>query len=238
MAYSLVFMIIGFVYMRLFVKKGNRYLITFFLLLLCPVLVVAQNPVRYRDIPLGENIKTTTSLLKKQGFKVVKTQTKEEHLLYGAHPEVFLLGEQDGYPTVIHLEASAKSRTVFYMHVIFREFIDLDEAIEHADRLVADERVKAPSYKWEMNQRGVGLIDMPDRKGRITRYMTYPKVSVIYRFYSSKEQRNSDYLGCVTHTVWENSLGHEHLISLDYYDHKAARLAQREAGYYFEDAAE
>lgn len=207
-------------------------------LILIPLALAAQNPVRYRDIPLGENIKTTTSVLKKQGFKVVRTQNKEDDLFYGTHQEVFLLGEQDGYPTVIHLEASAKSQTVFYMNVIFREFIDLDEAIEHADRLVADERVKAPSYKWEMNQRGVGLVDMPDRKGRITRYMTYPKVSVIYRFYSSKEQRNSDYLGCVTHTVWENSLGHEHLISLDYYDHKAARLAQREAGYYFEDAAE
>ena len=194
--------------------------------------------MRYRDIPLGESVKTTTSLLKKQGFKVVKTQNKEDDLFYGTHQEVFLLGEQDGYPMVILLEISSKSQTVFYMHGIFREFIDLDEAIEQADRLVADEKVKAPSFKWEMNQRGVGLIDMPDRKGRITRYLTYPKVSVIYRFYSSKEQRNSDYLGCVTHTVWENSLGHEHLISLDYYDHKAARLAQREAGYFFEDAAE
>ena len=218
--------------------KHRRYFFIILINLLLPLSLAAQTSVRYRDIPLGEDVKTTTSLLKKQGFKVVKTQNKEDDLFYGTHPEVFLLGEQDGYPTVIHLEVSSKSQTVFYMHVIFREFIDLDEALEHADRLVADERVKAPSYKWEMDQRGVGLIDMPDRRGRITRYMTYPKVSVIYRFYSSKEQRNSDYLGCVTHTVWENSLGHEHLISLDYYDHKAARLAQREAGYFFEDAAE
>lgn len=218
--------------------KHRRYFFIILINLLLPLSLAAQTSVRYRDIPLGEDVKTTTSLLKKQGFKVVKTLNKEDDLFYGTHPEVFLLGEQDGYPTVILLEVSSKSQTVFYMHVIFREFIDLDEALEHADRLVADERVKAPSYKWEMDQRGVGLIDMPDRRGRITRYMTYPKVSVIYRFYSSKEQRNSDYLGCVTHTVWENSLGHEHLISLDYYDHKAARLAQREAGYYFEDAAE
>ena len=218
--------------------KHRRYFFIILINQLLPLSLAAQTSVRYRDIPLGEDVKTTTSLLKKQGFKVVKTLNKEDDLFYGTHPEVFLLGEQDGYPTVILLEVSSKSQTVFYMHVIFREFIDLDEALEHADRLVADERVKAPSYKWEMDQRGVGLIDMPDRRGRITRYMTYPKVSVIYRFYSSKEQRNSDYLGCVTHTVWENSLGHEHLISLDYYDHKAARLAQREAGYYFEDAAE
>lgn len=218
--------------------KHRRFFLLILINLLLPLSLAAQPSVRYRDIPLGESVKTTTSLLKKQGFKVLKTQNKEDDLFYGTHQEVFLLGEQDGYATVIHLEVSSKSQTVFYMHVIFREFIDLDEAIEQADRLVADEKVKAPSFKWETNQRGVGLIDMPDRKGRITRYMTYPKVSVIYRFYSSKEQRNSDYLGCVTHTVWENSLGHEHLISLDYYDHKAARLAQREAGYYFEDAAE
>lgn len=218
--------------------KHRRFFLLILINLLLPLSLAAQPSVRYRDIPLGESVKTTTSLLKKQGFKVVKTQNKEDDLFYGTHQEVFLLGEQDGYPMVILLEISSKSQTVFYMHVIFREFIDLDEAIEQADRLVADEKVKAPSFKWEMNQRGVGLIDMPDRKGRITRYLTYPKVSVIYRFYSSKEQRNSDYLGCVTHTVWENSLGHEHLISLDYYDHKAARLAQREAGYFFEDAAE
>ena len=218
--------------------KHRRFFLLILINLLLPLSLAAQPSVRYRDIPLGESVKTTTSLLKKQGFKVVKTQNKEDDLFYGTHQEVFLLGEQDGYPMVILLEISSKSQTVFYMHVIFREFSDLDEAIEQADRLVADEKVKAPSFKWEMNQRGVGLIDMPDRKGRITRYLTYPKVSVIYRFYSSKEQRNSDYLGCVTHTVWENSLGHEHLISLDYYDHKAARLAQREAGYFFEDAAE
>lgn len=199
-------------------------------LFLLPISLAAQNPVRFRQIPLGENVKTTTSLLKKQGFKVVKTQTKEEDLFYGTHPEVFLLGEQDGYPMVIHLEVSSKSQTVFYMHVIFREFIDLDEAVEQADRLAADETIKAPSFKRELNQLGVGLIDMPDRKGRITRYMTYPKVSVIYRFYSSNEQSNEDYLGCVTHTVWENSLGHEHLVSLDYYDDKAARIAEKEAG--------
>lgn len=199
-------------------------------LFLLPLTLAAQSPVRYRDIPLGENIKTTTATLKKQGFKVVKTQDKEEDLFYGNHREVFLLGEQDGYPTVIHLEASAKSQTVFRMNVIFREFIDLNEAVEQADRLVADEKVKAPSYSWELNQRGAGLIDMPDKRGRITRYLTYPKVSAIYRFFCSKEQRSEDYLGCVTLTVWQNSLGHEHLVSLDYYDAKAARIAEKEAG--------
>lgn len=199
-------------------------------LFLLPFTLVAQNPVRYRQIPLGEDIKTTTSLLKKQGFKVVKTQTKEDDLFYGSHREVFLLGEQDGYPAVVHLEASAKTQTVFRMDVIFREFIDLDEAVEQGDRLVADEKAKNPFYKLELNQRGAGLIDMPDKRGRITRFLTYPKVSVIYRFFNSKEQRNEDYLGCVTLTVWENSLGHEHLVSLDYYDDKAASLAEQEAG--------
>lgn len=199
-------------------------------LLLLPLTLAAQSPVRYRDIPLGENVRTTTATLKKQGFKVVKTQDKEEDLFYGTHQEVFLLGEQDGYPAVIHLEASAKTQTVFKMDVIFREFIDVDEAAEQGDRLAADEKAKNPFYKWELNQRGAGLIDMPDKRGRITRYLTYPKVSVIYRFFSGKEQRSEDYLGCVTLTVWQNSLGHEHLVSLDYYDDHAASMAEREAG--------
>ena len=196
------------------------------LALFLPLSLAAQSPVHYRSIPLGENVQKTTSQLKKRGFKVVKSQDKEEDLFYGTHREVFLLGEQDGYPAVIHLEASAKSQTVFKMDVIFRDFIDLDEAVEQGDRLAADEKAKTPFHKWELNQRGAGLIDMPDKRGRITRYLTYPKVSVIYRFFNSKE----DYLGCVTLTVWENSLGHEHLVSLDYYDDKAARLAEIEAG--------
>ena len=71
---------------------------------------------------------------------------------------------------------------------------------------------------------------MPDKRGRITRYLTYPRASVIYRFYNSKEQCKESYLGCVTLTIWENSLGHEHLVSLDYYDDNAARTAEIEAG--------
>jgi len=205
-------------------------ILTLLLLLLLPLTLAAQPPVRYRDIPLGEPVKTTTAQLKKLGFKVIKTQDKEDDLFYGTHREVFLLGEQDGYPAVIHLEASAKTQTVFRMVVIFRDFIDLDEAVEQGDRLAADEKAKTPFLKWELNQRGAGLIDMPDKRGRITRYLTYPKVSVIYRFFNSQEQLNETYLGCVTLTVWENSLGHEHLVSLDYYDDKAAGMAEQEAG--------
>lgn len=212
-------------------KRGA--LIHFYLLsVLCfvPLTIVAQNTARYRNVPLGENVQKTTTQLKKQGFKVVKTQDKEDDLFYGTHREVFLLGEQDGYPAVVHLEASAKTQTVFRMDVIFRDFIDLDEAVEQGDRLAADEKAKTPFIKWELNQRGAGLIDMPDKRGRITRYLTYPKVSVIYRFFNSQEQLNETYLGCVTLTVWENSLGHEHLVSLDYYDDKAAGMAEKEAG--------
>lgn len=76
----------------------KRFIISLVLIiLLLPLTLAAHPPVRYRDMPLGKNVQTTAKQLKKQGFKIVKTQDKEDDLFYGTYWEVFLLGEQDGY---------------------------------------------------------------------------------------------------------------------------------------------
>lgn len=198
------------------------------LVLLLPFTMAAQDPMHYRDIPLGDSIKKTTSLLKKRGFKVVKSQVDHDDLFYGDHQEVFLLGEQDGYPAVIHLEASAKTKTVFTLDVILREFIDIDEALEHLPRLEADESIKAPSYERKQDQPGMGLVEIPDRKGRLTKYVTSPLLSFKYYFYESTEHNQDNYRGCAIITVRDMMMGHEHIIETHYYDAKAARLAESE----------
>ena len=205
-------------------KTGQ--IILFFLSL--SIALSAQNPVLYRGIPLGENLKETTSLLKKQGFKVVKTQIDKDDLFYGDHQEVFLLGEQDGYPAVIRLEASAKTKTVFIMDVILRVFIDTDEALEFLPRLEADEQVKAPSYERKQGQPGMGVVEMADRKGRVTKYVTSPLLSFKYYFYEGPDHSQNNYRGCAIITVWDMMMEHEHIIETHYYDDKAAALAEAE----------
>ena len=209
---------------------GRRALLFVIFILLRPVVLIAQAPVFYRDIQLGKSVKETTTLLKKQGFKVVKTQIDKDDLLYGDHQEVFLLGEQDGYPAVIHLEASAKTQTVFIMDVILREFIDADEALEHLPRLEADERVKAPSYERKQGQPGMGIVEMSDRRGHITKYVTSPLLSYRYYFYEGPEHRQNNYRGCAIITIWDMMMGHEHIIETHYYDAKAAKLSEAEGG--------
>lgn len=209
---------------------GRRALLFVIIILLRPVVLIAQAPVFYRDIQLGKSVKETTTLLKKQGFKVVKTQIDKDDLFYGDHQEVFLLGEQDGYPAVIHLEASAKTQTVFIMDVILREFIDADEALEHLPRLEADERVKAPSYERKQGQPGMGIVEMSDRRGHITKYVTSPLLSYRYYFYEGPEHSQNNYRGCAIITIWDMMMGHEHIIETHYYDAKAAKLAEAEGG--------
>ena len=192
--------------------------------------VAAQPAVTFRDISLGEPLKATTAQFKQQGFKVVKTQAKEDSLFYGRHQDVFLLGEKDGYPTVIHLEASAKTQTVFQMDVIYRECIDEDEAVELASRLAADEKAKSKYYTWESNQIGMGLVEIPDRKGRLTKYVASPVIQVSHRFYNSEDHNRQSYFGCAILTIWNLMMGHEYIVEVHYYDQKSAALAEAEGG--------
>ena len=192
--------------------------------------VAAQPAVHFQNIPFGEPLKATTAQFKQQGFKLVKTQSKEDSLFYGRHKEVSLIGELEGYPTVIHLEASAKTQTVFLMDVIYRECIDEDEAVELASRLAADEKAKSKYYTWESNQIGMGLVEMPDRKGRLTKYVASPVIQVSHRFYNSEDHNRQSYFGCAILTIWNLMMGHEYIVEVHYYDQKAAALAEAEGG--------
>ena len=192
--------------------------------------VAAQPAVHFRNIPFGEPLKATTAQFKQQGFKVVKTQSKEDSLFYGRHKEEFLLGELEGYPTVIHIVASAKTQTVFQMDVIYRECIDEDEAVELASRLAADEKAKTKYYTWESNQIGMGLVEMPDRKGRLTKYVASPVIQVSHRLYNSEDHNRQSYFGCAILTIWNLMMGHEYIVEVHYYDQKAAALAEAEGG--------
>lgn len=197
---------------------------------LLPLTLAAQPAVTFRDISLGNSLKTTTVHLKQQGFKLVKTQSKEDSLFYGRHKEEFLLGELEGYTTVIHLEASAKTQAVFQMDVIYRECIDEDEAVELASRLAANEKAKSNYYTWELDQIGMGLVEMPDRKGRLTKYVASPVIQVSHRFYNSEDHNRQSYFGCAILTIWNLMMGHEYIVEVHYYDQKAAALAEAEGG--------
>lgn len=198
--------------------------------LFLPLSLAAQPAVTFRDISLGNSLKTTTVHLKLQGFKLVKTQSMEDSLFYGRHKEEFLLGELEGYPTVIHIEASAKTQTVFLMNVIYRECIDEDEAVELASRLAADEKAKSQYYTWELEQAGMGLVEMPDRDGRLTKYVASPVIQVSHRFYNSEDHNRQSYFGCAILTIWNLMMGHEYIVEVHYYDQKAAALAEAEGG--------
>ncbi len=209
---------------------SGKILLTYFIALFLPLTLAAQPAVHFRNIPFGEPLKATTTQFKQKGFKVVKTQAKGDSLFYGRHQEVFLLGELEGYPSVVHIEASAKTQTVFQMDVIYRECIDEDEAVELTSRLAADEKAKSQYFTWELKQAGMGLVEMPDRKGRLTKYVTKPVLQVLHRFYDSEDHNRRSYFGCAILTIWDIMMGHEYIVEVHYFDQKAAALAEVEGG--------
>ena len=201
-------------------------------LLVClPILGMGQRRVEFDGILLGQDYKTFTRQLKARGFTAHLERNGEDDCFYGVCKEGFFVGQVDGNAAAVLVRASQKTNTVFSVEVNLREFIDEAEALEEAKRLVADNAARVPVCETESGGMNISMIDMPGGKKHVTRYMCYPVESLMLRFYESQQQATAnDSYGNAYFSVCQNSLGHEYIINIKYYDRAAARIAEDESG--------
>lgn len=201
-------------------------------LLVClPILGMGQRRVEFDGIRLGQDYKTFTRQLKARGFTAHLERNGEDDCFYGVCKEGFFVGQVDGNAAAVLVRASKKTNTVFSVEVNLREFIDEAEAMEEAKRLVADEIARVPVCETESGGMNISMIDMPGGKKHVTRYMCYPVGGLRLRFYESQQQAAvKDSYGNAYFSVCQNSLGHEYIIHIRYYDRAAARIAEDESG--------
>lgn len=201
-------------------------------LLVClPMLGMGQNRVEFDGIRLGQDYKTFTRQLKARGFTTHLERNGEDDFFYGVCKEGFLVGKYDGNAAAVLVRASKKTNTVFSVEVNLREFIDEAEAMEEAKRLVADNAARVPVCETESGRMSISMIDMPGGKKHVTRYMCYPVESLRLFFYESQQQAAArDSYGNAHFSVCKNSLGHEYIINIKYYDRAAGRIAEGESG--------
>lgn len=201
-------------------------------LLVClPMLGMGQNRVEFDGIRLGQDYKTFTRQLKARGFTTHLERNGEDDFFYGVCKDGFFVGKYDGNAAAVLVRASKKTNTVFSVEVNLREFIDEAEAMEEAKRLVADEIARVPVCETESGGMNISMIDMPGGKKHVTWYMCYPVESLMLRFYESQQQATAnDSYGNAYFSVCKNSLGHEYIINIKYYDRAAGRIAEGESG--------
>ena len=201
-------------------------------LLVClPILGMGQCRVEFDGILLGQDYKTFTRQLKARGFTAHLERNGEDDCFYGVCKEGFFVGQVDGNTAAVLVRASHKTNTVFSVEVNLREFIDEAEALEEAKRLVADNAARVPVCETESGGMNISMIDMPGGKKHVTRYMCYPVGGLRLRFYESQQQAAvNDSYGNAYFSVCKNSLGHEYIINIKYYDRAAGRIAEGESG--------
>lgn len=205
--------------------------IIIFLLMTFSCLASGQDKMSFSGIQFGKEYKYFIKDLKSLGFNIHLERDSEDDYFYGVCKECFLTGEIDDNPAVVHVTASHMTRVVFEAEVILREFIDQEEAVDEADRLLPQLRDEHPFRKTEVEIPGMSLIEMPGGKKRITKYLCYPVIGMRGRYYESQEKMDAnDSFGSVSIKVYQNSLGHEHIVVLDYYDMAAGKLAEAESG--------
>lgn len=201
-------------------------------LLVClPILGMGQRRVEFDGILLGQDYKTFTRQLKARGFTTHLERNGEDDFFYGVCKEGFFVGKYDGNAAAVLVRASKKTNTVFSVEVNLREFIDEAEAMEEANRLISDEIARVPVCETESGGMNISMIDMPGGKKHVTRYMCYPVGGLRLRFYEGQQQAAAkDSYGNAYFSVCQNSLGHEYIIHIRYYDRAAARIAEDESG--------
>ena len=201
-------------------------------LLVClPILGMGQRRVEFDGILLGQDYKTFTRQLKASGFTAHLERNGEDDCFYGVCKEGFFVGQVDGNAAAVLVRASKKTNTVFSVEVNLREFIDEAEALEEAKRLVADNAARVPVCETESGGMNISMIDMSGVKKHVTRYMCYPVGGLRLRFYESQQQAAAkDSYGNAYFSVCQNSLGHEYIINIKYYDRAAGRIAEDESG--------
>lgn len=201
-------------------------------LLVClPILGMGQRRVEFDGILLGQDYKTFTRQLKARGFTAHLERKGEDDFFYGVCKEGFFVGKYDGNAAAVLVRASHKTNTVFSVEVNLREFIDEAEAMEEAKRLIPDEIARVPVCETESGGMNISMIDMPGGKKHVTWYMCYPVESLMLRFYESQQQATAnDSYGNAYFSVCKNSLGHEYIINIKYYDRAAGCIAEGESG--------
>lgn len=184
--------------------------------------------VFFNDIPLGTPYKEFVKQLKKQGFKMYKERV-EVQMFYGVCKEAFMGGKINGNNAVVHLYASSKSQVVFRIEVVLRDLIDEEEAIDEADRLLADEKARYVAVLPESMPLNNQLIDLSNR-GKVTRYLCYPRATAFFRLYGSPcPSDTKESFGSIEVGIYENSIPHEHLVYICYFDRVSAKIAEQEA---------
>lgn len=206
----------------------RRYLLVFSFLLVSS-LSFGQSRMSFHDIPLGTDYKTFVRQMKVKGF-TMHLEREEDLPFYGNCKEGFLEGTVDGNPAAVHLSASCKSQKVFQVEVALREFIDQEEALEEANRLIPALCGKFDYFTSEEYCPTISaLIEMPGGPKHITRYMCHPVGGIRIFYYASQGKVDSqEPFGCLVVVVYNNPLSDEHIVVLTYYDYASEREAEDE----------
>ena len=201
-----------------------------------------EGKVSFMDIPLGTGYDRFVKELKAAGFSL-KQERDENSALYGSCREGFLAGTFDGIPAVIRLRASSLTRSVFEIEMIFKGFIDSDEAAEETDRLISREKSRYRYVAADANQviaqimgdtpsqMGVEMFDILSGNGKqVVKEMCFMKSELRLHLFDEQpamDMHNS--FGSISFGVYELSLGQEHIVRARYFDRSVGEAAGKEA---------
>ncbi len=206
----------------------RRYVLVFSFLLVAS-LTLGQNRMSFYDIPLGTDYKTFVRQMKAKGF-TIHLEREEDLPYYGNCKEGFLEGTIDGNPAAVHLSASCKLQKAFQVEAALRDFIDQEEALEEANRLIPALCGKSDYFTAEEYCPTIGaLIEMPGGPKHITRYMCFPVGGIRIFYYASQIKVDlQEPFGCMDVVVYSNSLSDEHIVVLTYHDYASDMEAEYE----------
>ena len=185
-------------------------------------------------VPLGTDLKTFEKELKGQGFKLKKErECEEDDVFYGRYTDAFLLGEVAGNPASVRLRASGLTKTVYEAEVVLLSFIDVEEAVEFANRLIPDDVALYPVVRKEDYGPGnTTFVEIVSKNKKVTKYLSLPWARVFLRFYENEAKVDGkDAIGLLDVKVFQQTLDHACVVSMRYYDAAAADQARAEAGH-------
>lgn len=186
-------------------------------------LVSGQNRMVFSNIQLGTEYKVFIKELKHRGFKIHLERNCDDDSIYSNCIECFLTGEIDGNAAVVHIVASQKTHSVFDVTTILREFIDQEEAMEEANRILPQIRDEYQLVESKVYGQDVTIVEMPGGKRHITNYVCYKVAELCMWCYENEHKlEKKENLGSICIKVCQNTLGGEHIVVIDYHDVAAA----------------
>lgn len=191
---------------------------------LCLVLTSwGQEHVSFYGIQLGVSQKEFIKKAESKGYKIVAEEDEESY--WGTVHNVFMKGEMDSNPAELRIESGKKTRVVDAAEMILRQFIDVEEACDEGDRLIADIKAQVPYCVITSRQNTIAeMIEMLDDTGRIVEYMCIPEAEVFITLYGdANHTEDEDAYGRVTLGIYYNTLDREHIIDMGFFDFTAGR---------------